>query len=66
MKFRLNRTIILLIALANFAFAHAQNVFHGDIVSMNGKVGIANGYVLLIQDGKIFKTTSSDKKGIFP
>ena len=44
----INRTIILLIALANFAFAHGQNVFHGDIVSMNGKVGIANGYVLLI------------------
>lgn len=61
----INRTIILLIALANFAFAHGQNVFHGDIVSMNGKVGIANGYVLLIQDGKIFKTTSSDKKGHF-
>ena len=61
----INRTIILLIALANFAFAHGQNIFHGDIVSMNGKVGIANGYVLLIQDGKIFKTTSSDKKGHF-
>lgn len=62
----INRSIILLIALANFAFAYAQNVFHGDIVSMNGKVGIANGYVLLIQDGKILRQPLLTRKGIFP
>ena len=43
----------------------AQNVFHGYIISKKGDVKIANGYVLLIQDGKILKTTSSDKKGYF-
>lgn len=42
-----------------------QNVFHGEIVSKEGKGGIADGYVLLILNGKIFKTTSSDKKGHF-
>lgn len=42
-----------------------QNVFHGEIVSKEGNGGIADGYVLLILDGKIFKTTSSDKKGHF-
>ena len=42
-----------------------QNVFHGEIVSKEGNGGIADGYVLLILDGKIFKTTASDKKGHF-
>lgn len=31
-----------------------QNVFHGEIVSKEGNGGIADGYVLLILDGKIF------------
>lgn len=60
-----NRVVILFLMLVNVAFSHAQNVFHGEIVSINGKVGIANGYILLIQNGNIFKTTSSYKDGSF-
>ena len=44
----INRVVILFFMLVNVAFSHAQNVFHGEIVSKNGKVGIANGYILLI------------------
>ena len=40
-----NRVVILFFMLVNVAFSHAQNVFHGEIVSKNGKVGIANGYI---------------------
>lgn len=60
-----NRVVILFFMLLNVAFSHAQNVFYGEIVSKNGKVGIANGYILLIQNGNIFKTTSSYKDGSF-
>ena len=60
-----NRVVILFFMLINIAFLHAQNVFHGEIVSKNGKVGIANGYILLIQNGTIFKTTTSYKDGSF-
>ena len=60
-----NRVVILFFMLINITFLHAQNVFHGEIVSKNGKVGIANGYILLIQNGTIFKTTTSYKDGSF-
>lgn len=56
---------MLLIALFNVIFSYAQNVLRGEIVSKKEGVGIANGYVLLIQNGKIFKATSSDKEGCF-
>ncbi len=57
--------IILMVAFGKLLFSHAQNVFYGEILSKTEESGIANVYVLLIQNGKVFKTTSSDKKGHF-
>ena len=45
--------------------SHSQSAFHGEILSKKGNAGIADVYVMLIQDGKIFKATTSDKKGHF-
>ena len=70
----MRRFLFVIISLLSFVIVKAQepnsgvsqqNVFHGEIVSKEGNGGIADGYVLLILDGKIFKTTVSDKKGHF-
>lgn len=61
----IRRYIIFLLMLVSMSFSDAQNVFHGEIVSKKEGVGIANGIVLLIHNGKIFKTTSSNEKGVF-
>ena len=56
--------VISALCLSSVSQLMAQSIFHGEIMSNKGGSGIANGYVLLIQDGKILKTTSSDKKAI--
>lgn len=45
--------------------SHSQSAFHGEILSKKENAGISDVYVMLIQDGKIFKATTSDKKGHF-
>lgn len=61
----INRTIILLCAIALCATAHAQGGIKGKISSKSDKTPIVSGYVLLIMDGQIVNSSVSDKNGKF-
>ncbi len=55
--------IILFLTLTTTGILYAQNNFYGEIVSNKDMSPIADGYVLLKQNGVVLKSTSSDEKG---
>lgn len=59
-----NRLLCTVITLLLFSMVSlAQNIVSGVVVSKTGGTAISDCYVMIVKDGKIVKSQSTDKQG---